>query len=141
MKAKYDELTLTNNLSGVILPTDTYANIYSKGAYSIPLVITLYDDTINRDAKITEVHQAEGKHKSKRNENTIYKTADTACKQFIMEVFDKTWYKELEDPDKFYANVTSLKLLDHLTEFCLGLNTVEAVDIPKLTKTLLMPRL
>ena len=44
--------------------------------------------------------------------------------------------KELEDPDTFYTNVTALKLLDHLTEFCSGFHTVDAVDIPQLMKTL-----
>ena len=53
-----------------------------------------------------------------------------------MAVIDKTWYKELEDPDTFYTNVTALKLLDHLTKFCSGLHTVNAVDIPQVTKTL-----
>ena len=33
-------------------------------------------------------------------------------------------------------NVTALKLLDHLTEFCSVLHTVDAVEIPQLTKTL-----
>ena len=41
--------------------------------------------------------------------------ADTACKNFIMEVVDKNWYKELEEPDTFYKNVMALKILDHLT--------------------------
>ena len=53
-----------------------------------------------------------------------------------MEVFVETWYKELEDPDTFYTNATALKLLDHLTEFCLVLHTVDAVDIPQVMKTL-----
>ena len=53
-----------------------------------------------------------------------------------MAFFDETWYKELEDPDTFYTKVTALKLLDHLTEFCAGLHTVDAVDIPQLMKTL-----
>ena len=47
-----------------------------------------------------------------------------------MEVVNKTWYKELEEPDTFHKNVTSLKLLDHLTKFCLGLHTVDVVEIP-----------
>ena len=41
MKIKYDELTLTHNLSGFILPTYRYENIYAMGAYSILLVIAL----------------------------------------------------------------------------------------------------
>ena len=53
-----------------------------------------------------------------------------------MEVVNKTWYKELEDPDTSYTNVTSLRLLDHLTDFFSGLHTVNAVDIPQLVKTL-----
>ena len=43
--------------------------------------------------------------------------ADNECKNFIMEVVDETWYKELEDPGTFCTNVTALKLLDNLTEF------------------------
>ena len=46
------------------------------------------------------------------------------------------WYKELEDPDTFYTKVTAIKLLEHLTEFCAGLQTVDAVDIPQLMKEL-----
>ena len=53
-----------------------------------------------------------------------------------MVVVDETWYKELEDPDTFYTKVTALKLLDHLTEFCAGLHTVDAADIPQMTKSL-----
>ena len=49
-----------------------------------------------------------------------------------MAVVDEMWYKEIEDPDTFYTKVTALKLLDHLTEFCKGLNTVDAVDIPQI---------
>ena len=104
--------------------------------YSIPPFIALYNDTINRDATIIEVHQAKGKHEARRNDRALYKTVDTACKNFIMEVVDETWYKELKDPDVFYTNVTSLKLLDHLTEFCLVLHTISAVDIPQFMKTL-----
>ena len=52
-----------------------------------------------------------------------------------MEVVDKTWYKELEDPDTFYMNITALKLLEHLTKFCLGLHVVDAVNILQLMKT------
>ena len=51
-----------------------------------------------------------------------------------MEIVDETWYKELKDPDTFYTNVTDLKLLDHLTKFCFGLHTVDAVDIPLVMK-------
>ena len=53
-----------------------------------------------------------------------------------MAVVDKTWYNEIEDPDTFYMKVTALKLLDHLTEFCAGLHTVDAVDIPQIMKSL-----
>ena len=53
-----------------------------------------------------------------------------------MEAVDETWYKELEDPYTFYTKVTALKLLDHLTKFCSGLHTIDAVDIPQVTKTL-----
>ena len=56
MKTKYDELNLTHSLSGVILPTERYEHIYKNRPYLIPPVIALYNDTIDKDAKRTEVH-------------------------------------------------------------------------------------
>ena len=64
------------------------------------------------------------------------KTADTSCKNFIIEVVNKTWYKELKEPDTCHTNGTALKILDYLTEFCSGLHTVDAVDIPQVMKNL-----
>ena len=136
MKTKYNELTLTHNLSGVILPSKRYGQIYKKGAYLIPPVIVLYNDTIDKYVTRTEVHRAEEKHEAWRNDRQLYETADNTCRNFIMAVVDKTWYKELEIPDTFYTKVTALKLLDHLTEFCSGIHTVDAVDIPQVIKTL-----
>ena len=129
MRTKYNELTSTHNISGVIIPSKSYQQIYKKGAYLIPPVIALYDDTIDKDATRTKVNQAEGKHKAQRNDRQLYETADNDWQSFIMAFVDKTWYKELEDPDTFYTKVTSLKILDHLTEFCSGIHTVDAVDI------------
>ena len=56
MKTKYDDLTLTRNLSGVILPTERYNHIYPNGDDLILPVIALYDDTIDKDATRTKVH-------------------------------------------------------------------------------------
>ena len=98
--------------------------------------IALYNYTITKDATRTEVHQSEGKHKAKRNDPALFKTTNTSCKNFVMEVVDETWYKELEDPDTFYTNVMALKLLEHLTEFCLGLHIINVVDIPQVMKIL-----
>ena len=46
-------------------------------------------------------------------------------KNFIMEVIDENWYKELYNLDTLYMNVTALKLLYHLTKFCLGIQTLQ----------------
>ena len=58
MKTKYDELTLTHNILGVILPSEPYEHIYKKGDYLIPPSIALYDHTIDKDATRTKVHRA-----------------------------------------------------------------------------------
>ena len=44
--------------------------------------------------------------------------------------------QEAKVPWHVYTNLTALKLLDHLTKFCLGLHNVNAVDIPQIMKTL-----
>ena len=56
MTTKYDELTLTHNLSGVILSTKPYEEVYSNRAYKILSVIALYDDAIDINTTRTEVH-------------------------------------------------------------------------------------
>ena len=53
-----------------------------------------------------------------------------------MTVMDEAWYKELEDPNTFYTEVTPIKLLEHLTKFCTGSHAFDAVDIPQLMKEL-----
>ena len=65
MKTKYDEITLTHNLLGVIIPTERYEHIYLNGDYLIPPVIAIYDDTIDKDTTRTEVHLAKVKHEAK----------------------------------------------------------------------------
>ena len=62
-----------HNLSGVIIPTDRYEHIYAKGVYSIPSVVVLYDDSIDRDTTRTEFHQVEGKNEAKRNDSAATK--------------------------------------------------------------------
>ena len=136
MKTTYDELTLKHNLAGFILPTERYEQIYKKGAYAIHPVIPLYDNNIDKDATRLEINSAKGKHKAPRNDRQMYETSDNACRSFIMTVVDETWYKELKDPDTFYTKVTAIKLFEHLTEFCDGLHTVDAVDISQLMKEL-----
>ena len=76
-KTKYDELTLTHNILGVILPTERYEQVYSNRADIILSVITLYNDAIEINATRTEVHRAEGKHEAKINYRALYETADT----------------------------------------------------------------
>ena len=103
---------------------------------ALPIFAELITDTIDKDATRLEVNRAEGKHKARRNDRQLYETADNACRSFIMSVVEKTWYKELEDQDTFYTKVTALKLLDQQREFCAGLHTVNAVDIPQIMKSL-----
>ena len=62
--------------------------------------------------------------------------ADNFCKNFIVEVVDEIWYKELEDPDTFYTNAMALTFLEHHTEFFSGLHTVDVVDILQVMKKL-----
>ena len=56
MNTKYEKLTLTHNILGIILPTKPYKHIYSNKNYLIPPFTALYDDTIDKDAMRTEVH-------------------------------------------------------------------------------------
>ena len=111
-------------------------NIYTQKAsiqsrWSSHYTMTKLNGT-RREHKSTKT---KGK-KSRQNDRALYKTAEIKCKNFIMEDIDETWYNELEDSYTFYTNATALKLLDHITKFCSGIHTVDAVDIPQLIETL-----
>ena len=93
MTTKYDKLTLTYNLLGVILPTERYEEVYSNGAYEIQSVIALYDDVIDINATRTEAHQAEGKNESKRNDRALYETADKECKTSLWKYLTRRGIK------------------------------------------------
>ena len=99
MNTKYEDLTLTHNLSGVIISSEHYEQINKRGAYLIPPIIAIYDETIDKDATRTELHRAEGKHEAQRNDRQLYETTDNACQSFIMDVVEETWYKDLDDLD------------------------------------------
>ena len=52
MKVKpYDQLNNQNSLAGVILTEDCYMHIYKQGPYVFPLVVSVYDFTINANAE------------------------------------------------------------------------------------------
>ena len=68
MKTTYDQLTLQHNLLGVILPAESYEQIYKNGDYAIPPVIPLYDDKIDKDATRLEINRA--KENAKRDGTT-----------------------------------------------------------------------
>ena len=79
--------------------------------------------------KQTVVKRAELVHESKHSYRALYDVADTGWVNFIISVVDETWYKELEDADTFYTNVTVQQILKHLKEHCTGLHAVDAVNI------------
>ena len=72
MKTKYDELTLTHNLSGVILPTERYEHIYKKGDYLIPPVIALYGAQLTRT--LQELKFTKPMENMKPKETTVHYT-------------------------------------------------------------------
>ena len=47
-----------------------------------------------------------------------------------MSVVYEIWYKELEDADVFYTNVTAQQILENLEDHRTGQHVIDAVDIP-----------
>ena len=94
MKFKpYDQLNNQHSLAGVILTEDHYKHIYNKGPYVVPSVVSIYDVTIDANAKITIVKRSKMAHEAKRSDRALYDAAATGCVKVIMSVVDKTWYK------------------------------------------------
>ena len=87
---------------------------HNKGPFVVPAVVTVYSTTINIMAVKTVVKRAELAHEAKQSDRALYEAANTGCVHFIMSVLDEIWYKELEDSDTFYNNVTALQIIKHL---------------------------
>ena len=125
MKVKpYSQLNNQHSLSGVILTEYCYKHIYKQGPYVVPPEVSVYDVTIGAKAEKTVVNRAEMTHEPKLSDRALYNVANTGCVNFIMSVVDETWYKELEDVDMFYTNVTAQQLLEQLEDHCTGLHSI-----------------
>ena len=81
------------------------------------------------------VKRAELAHEAQKPDRALYDAADTGCVNFIISVVDETWYKEVEDADTFYTNVTAQQLLKHLEDHCTGLHEIDSTGIPSVMQT------
>ena len=75
----YDETNNQHNLAGVVLASSRYEDIYNKGPFLVPSVVTVYNTTINIAAAKTVVKRAELAHKAKRSHHALYNAANTGC--------------------------------------------------------------
>ena len=110
----YDKTNNHHNLAGVVLASSFYEKFYNKRPFVAPEIVIVYSTTINITAVNTVMKCAELVHKAKQYDRALYEAANTGCVHFIMSVLDEIWYKELEDSDTFYNNVTALQIIKHL---------------------------
>ena len=87
---------------------------------------------------LRELKFTEPRENMKPSKITVHST-----KRLILYARTSSWKsstkhgtRSLRNLTCFYTDVTAHKLFDHLTKFCSGLHTVDAVDIPQVMKTL-----
>ena len=49
---------------------------------------------------------------------------------FILAVVNNVWVREIRDSITFYTNVPSSALPKYIGEFCLGLHSINAINLP-----------
>ena len=121
-----DAANATHNLVGLITSSLAYATGYTS-YFHHPIRPQEYNPSIKDDA--TEVYRthAEREWTSKKEDFGLFKAAKRGIKLFFTTIVNKTWYKELQDVDLYYTNITAAQLINHLRNKSGGLHVIDTI--------------
>lgn len=124
----YDEAEGIHNLIGLIEEDGKYQAAYTK-PFVRPTKLPIYDSAIPEDAKAVVRARMEAEHKAKRQDHVTCETAEREAREFVLNVVEDTWVRELKDDSTFYAKVRAKKVLQHLQGTCTGLHALDVLAL------------
>ena len=71
----------------------------------------------------------EAVHKAVRSDYGLYESAERGARQFILEVVEETYIRDLKHPRFFYTRVTPMEFLNHLQSTCGGLHAIDLLAL------------
>ena len=124
----YDQEAGRHNLRGLITPKADYIKKYGVSFRRPPRPAT-YSAAINATTSDAARRMEEAKHTVLKEDHNLYLAGERGTKAFLTTIVDKTWYRELERPDTYYAEVTAMDIMDHLRKRSGGLHAIDAIDL------------
>jgi hypothetical protein len=67
----------------------------------------------------------EAVHKAFRRDYSLFEAAERGVCQFIIDVFEETYVRDLKSNKLYYTKVTPIEFLDHLQATCGGLHGID----------------
>ena len=117
------------NISDAVANAATAGSLDATDISSMAKSLEHYCQTITATMSGIDQLKAEATHSSHKEDYQVYEVADMGTMRFLTMIIDKTWYRELENSETFYIEVTAFKLMDRLLKFSGGCHTIDAVYI------------
>ena len=127
LQAGYNKSHAKHNVWVIIAPTADYLEAY-KQAFVVPERIVAYPKIPKEEKDQTQRLVAIWKLCLK--DHALYDTGVRSASAFILVVVYLVWYQELCHFTTFYTIILPATLLDHLKDCCMGLHSIDAVDLP-----------
>ena len=124
----YDEAHADHNLIGLVYSEAEYMAEYID-AFVTPSKPGIYDKDIPEDATEGVRARMEAIHKAVRRDYGLYEAAERGARQFIIDVVEETYIRDLKHNRLFYTQVKPIDFLDHLQATCGGLHAIDLLAL------------
>ena len=71
----------------------------------------------------------EAVHKAVRRDYSLFEATERGVRQFILDVVEETYVRDLKSNKFYYTKVTPIEFLDHLQATCGGLDAIDLLAI------------
>ena len=124
----YDEAHASHNLIGLVYSESEYTAEYVD-PFVTPIKPGIYDTNIPEDANEGLRARMEAIHKAVRRDYGLYEAAERGARQFIIDVVEETYIRDLKHARLFYTRVKPIDFLNHLQATCGGLHAIDLLAL------------
>ena len=128
----YDDTNEVHSLIGLIYSKAEYMAEFTD-EFPRPSKPGIYDTNIKNNATEGLRAMKEAVHKEVRSDYGLFEAAERGARQFILEVVEDTYIRDLKHSRFFYTRVTPIEFLNHLQSTC---GCLHAIDLLALQSTM-----
>jgi hypothetical protein len=130
----YDEAHGKHSLIGLIYSKAEYMAEFTT-EFIHPTKPGIYDTTIPDNATYGLRATKEAVHKAVRSDYGLFEAAERGFRQFILDVVEETYIRDLKHSRFFYTRVSPIEFLNHLQSTCGGLHTINLLTLQSTMQT------